>query len=368
MSIRTLFSMAVAGAAFACAAPGCSSSTGPGGTGGNACKGTPPMVADAAYSACTGCTASSATMCSMSSPVQACCTWLQTPLNEVSRGTGLHRYSSNDPTVNLGCLTTPPSMGTPMMATLTGYVWLFASGLDSQGVKVEVFKEGTNGAIDPTALGSYTTTAMDMADPVGMMAASWNSKCTPDGCQFRQYTIANIPTETPLVIKTSDAAGAGNWAELYDYNIYFANSTLQGGKVTYNASAVAEPDIGTVVSVAGGGNVDPTKGLLAGEVHDCGDVRLKGAIVETDQPHKGPIVYFNEDEGNPLPNPNVPYGGGTGKLSLWGAFNLVPGQPIRVTALGQYMGTTTLLGTYTVQVYPNAVTAISLRGRRPWQM
>jgi hypothetical protein len=292
---------------------------------------------------------------------------MQTPSNELKRGTGLHRYSSGDPTVNLGCLTNPGTVGTPMNVTLTGFVWLFAKGLDSKGVKVEVFKENPDGSYVMPAIGTYTTQASDMADPVGMMAASWNNNCQPDGCQFRQYTIKNVPTETQLVIKTSDANSAGQWADLYDYNVYFANSTVQNMNASYTASAVAATDIALVLATVGF-QEDTTKGLLAGEVHDCGDVRLSGAIVETDQHHTSGISYFNSDEGNPLPDVANTVGEGTSVLGLWGAFDLAPGVPIRVTAIGKYMGQTTLLGTYTVQVYPGAVTALSLRGRRPWQM
>jgi hypothetical protein len=349
---------------------GCTSSTGASaGDGGASCQGAPPAVQDTNYSACSMCTASSATKCEPGTPIEACCTWLGSPSNELARGVGLHRYSSNDPTVNLGCLANPGTLGAPMNVTLTGFVWLFAKGLDSKGVKVDVFKANTDGSYVMPAIGSYTTQATDMADPVGQMAASWNTNCQPDGCQFRQYTIKNVPTETPLIIKTSDALGAGQWADLYDYNVYFSNASVQNMGVSYNASAVAATDIGLVLETAGGYMEDPSKGLLAGEVHDCGDVRLSGAIVGADQVLPTPgIVYFNSDEGNPLPDPHNTVGQGTSVLGLWGAFNLNVGVPIHVTAIGKYMGQTTMLGTYTVQVFPGAVTAISLRGRRPWQM
>jgi len=134
----------------------------------------------------------------------------------------------------------------------------------------------------------------------------------------------------------------------------------------YQPAAVAATDVNTVASAAGGFTVKQDKGLLAGEVHDCGDVRLSGATVDTDVPHEGDMFYFGENEAEPLPDKSR--GAlGTSKLGLFGTLNLLTGQPIRVRALGKRGGATILLGTYTVQTFPGAVTALSFRGRRPWQ-
>jgi hypothetical protein len=263
------------------------------------------------------------------------------------------------------------------MVTLTGYVWLFSSGQDSQGVQVDVYTENTpttpNGSISTTSLGTYTTT---MSDPIDPVDTTWNSKC-PNGCSYRQYTIPNIPTETPLVIRTSDA-GSMQWATLYDYNIYFPNSQVTNGdaggppEVSYDATAVAGPDLNTVAGTVGL-TIESGMGLLAGEVHDCSDIRLSGATVESapggsSQSHEGPMFYFTTDESNPLPSLEA---GDTSDLSLFGALNLQPGSPLRITAVGQdptKAGQFLMLGTYVVQVYPGAVTAVALRGRRPWQL
>jgi hypothetical protein len=304
--------------------------------------------------------------------LQTCCTWVAQPHDPLADGINLHRYSTTNAsaTPDLSCLTAPGTLGTPQMVTLTGYVWLFSSGQDSQGVQVDVYTENTpttpNGSISTTSLGTYTTT---MSDPIDPVDTTWNSKC-PNGCSYRQYTIPNIPTETPLVIRTSDA-GSMQWATLYDYNIYFPNSQVQNGSVSYDATAVAGPDLNTVAGTVGL-TIQSGMGVLAGEVHDCSDIRLSGATVETApggsvQSHEGPMFYFTTDESNPLPSLEA---ADTSDLSLFGALNLQPGSPLRVTALGQdpaNAGQFLMLGTYVVQVYSGAVTAISLRGRRPWQ-
>jgi hypothetical protein len=301
-------------------------------------------------------------------------------MSGVVRGTGLHYYSSTSPTVDLGCLTTPGATGTPSPVTLSGYVKLFADGQDSQGVKIEVFQEGPEGALG-ASVGSYTTTMKDA--PV---VESWSSKCVAPGCNLRTYHIPNVPTYTKLIMKTSDANGSGLWADLYDYNIYITDPMTFGttdpnckagapiGMGTsqpppcYNATAVAATDINAVAATALGSGINPSQGVLAGEVHDCGDVRLSGATVDTDQPHQGPMFYFTNDESNPLPDTERGLGDqGTSVLGLFGALNLNTGIPTRVSATGYYNGQLTLLGTYVVQLFPGAVTALSLRGRRPFQ-
>lgn len=349
---------------------GSSNNTAPG-AGGNICSAPPAVDGANLLKECSSCVSSGS--CQAGAPLDACCTWVAQARDPLADGIGLHRYSTSNPNAkpDLSCLAQPATLGTPQMVTLTGYVWLFSSGLDSQGVKIEVFKEknpNTDGTIGDPVGTPYTTSAMDMTDSID---TSWNSKCS-GGCSFRQYTIKNVPTETPLIIKTSDG-GSGNWATLYDYNIYFPNSAVQNGTVTYDATAVAGMDLGTVAGTVGQ-TVQPNAGLLAGEVHDCKDIRLGGATVGTTATNFSQILYFTSDEGNPLPTNGA---SDTSDLGLFGSLNLPTGQPVRVTATAQCPagtpssvckpGDDVMLGTYVVQLYPGAVTAISLRGRRPWQ-
>lgn len=332
---------------------------------GGSCEGA-PVLTKADY--CKSCTISPTAVpnsCRAPRTVDACCTFVQPPSQELVRGTGLVRSSSTDPTLQLGCLDAPGELGASRTIKLKGYVRLFSSGSDSSGVKIEIFKEGANGALGDL-VGAAVSTTKDSAalDP----KPTYLKKCPDGGCTYRAFEYAGVPTETPLIIKTSDAAGGEQWAAFYDYNIYFANSVVEAGDVisNYQPAAVAATDINTVASAAGGFTVKQDKGLLAGEVHDCGDVRLSGATVDTDVPHEGDMFYFGENEAEPLPDKSR--GAlGTSKLGLFGTLNLLTGQPIRVSALGKQGGATILLGTYTVQTFPGAVTALSFRGRRPWQ-
>lgn len=334
-------------------------------------------VEDQGEKDCASCKATTA--CTSATPLEACCTWTAQPHAALARSTTLHRFSAKpgQPTApDLSCLSSPGTLGTPKTVTLTGYVWLFSSGTDSAGVKVEVFTENhpnTDGSISASPIGSYTTSTADAADPVD---TTWNTHGCPSGCQYRQYTIRGIPTETPLVLKTSDAAGGTTWATLYDYNIYFANSAVDtdggGATVHYDATVAASNDPNTV---AGSVGLTVTGGVIAGEVHDCwtdvdgagAGVRLSGATVGTSVPSVQ-TYYSTSDEGNPLLDQSA---SSTSALSLFAGINYPTGTPVRITAVGEdpaSPGKELMLGTYVVQVFPSAVTAISLRGRRPWQL
>jgi hypothetical protein len=340
-----------------------------GGTG--SCSAPPPLTANDYCSTCSFSSAASPATCQNNRPVNACCAWVQDPKDEAARASGLHYFSANDGnlTVDIACLTAPAALGTPKTVKLQGFVKLFSSGNDSQGVKIEIFKEGPSGAIGDPVGTPYVTTNDDVKDPPQTPLPTWSTKCPSEGCKLRSYSIDGVPTETPLIIKTSDATGTGNlWSELYDYNIYFSNGSVDGqGIAHYDTSAVAATDVNTVAATVGL-SVKSDKGLIAGEVHDCGDVRISGAMVDTDLPHEAEMFYFGENEADPLPDRSrAPQGLGTSKLGLFGALNFPTGQPIRISAVVKHGGADVLIGAYTVQAFPGAVTALSLRGRRPWQ-
>ncbi len=323
-----------------------------------------PPAKNAYCSTCAVAANASPASCKGSRNVDACCAFVAAPTQELARGTGLNRYSSNDPAVKLGCLDDPGTVGTPKTVTLKGWVRLFSGGGDSAGVKVEIFEEGPNGALGKPVGTAVVTTDADTPEP---KRETFLKKCPDGGCIFRAFEYKGVPTETPLVVRTSDATGGQQWADFYDYNVYFANTKVEAGDVvTYEPSAVAATDINTVASAAGGFTVKQDRGLLAGEVHDCDDVRVAGAMVDTDAAHEGDMFYFGENESDPLPDKSRALLG-TSKLGLFGTLNLPTGTPIRVSALGKVGGQTVLLGHYTVQTFPGAVTALSFRGRRPWQ-
>lgn len=356
--------VAIAAASFF-VVPACGSNTGgsAGSSGASAACQTAPKLEKNAY--CSSCTFSSTAQpakCTAPRTVDACCAWVTPPSDELVRSTGLHQYAGQDATIKLSCLDDPGTPGTPQTVTLQGVVRLFSSGSDSTGVKIEIFKENDDGSLGE-AIGTPVVTTSDDKDKV---VEDWLKKCPEGGCTFRAYSYPNVPTETRLIIKTSDATGGSQWAELYDYNNYFKNSDVQGGIVKHDPSVVAATDLNTVASAAGGFSPAPDKGLLAGEVHDCENVRLAGATVDIDAAHESDMFYFGDNEADPLPDKNRTTQG-TSKLGLFGTLNVTVGVPIRISAVGKYNGQTVLLGTHTVQAFKGAVTALQFRGRAPWQ-
>lgn len=367
--VRTLFAF---GAVFASclAAPACSSTNNTvapdGGTssggGGGSCDAPVSVEKDAYCESCTPSAGAVPAACKAPRTVNACCTWVQPPSQPLARGTGLNRYSSNDPTIDLACLDTPAAQGASQTITLKGHVRLFSSGGDSKGAKIEIFKQGDDGA-----LGELVGAAVLSSDSdTDVKTETFLKKCPDGGCTLRAYEYPGVPTETRLVVKSSDATGSGQWADLYDYDIYFSSTDVKDGVVEYEPSVVAATDINTVASAAGGFTVKQDKGLLAGEVHDCADVRIAGATVDIDAAHEADIFYFGENESDPLPDKSR--GAlGTSKLGLFGTLNVTTGVPIRISAIGKQGDQTILLGTTIVRTFPGAVTALRLRGRRPWQ-
>lgn len=344
--------------------------TGDGGTVTCASEKASPSLQKDEFADCTSCTVPTLNpplTCTETKPITACCVQVQNPTVELFRATGLNYNSapSGQTTPDLGCLDTPKPQGTPQTVTVKGFVKLFSTGDDSSGVKIEIFEAGPNGAIGK-AIGTpvETTDASLFQDP----KPTWSKKCPTEGCTLRAYTYAGVPTETPLIIKTSDAKGSQKWAELYDYNIYYGNDQVQNGEIYYEPSAVASTDVNTIASAAGGFTIKADRGVIAGEVHDCGDVRLGGATVNTDYRPEGDMFYFGDNESDPLPDKSRTQAGlGTSKLGLFGALNYPTGTAIRISAAGKVGSTKVLLGTIVVQVFPGAVTALSFRGRRPWQ-
>src|SRR5205085_2263292 len=123
--------------------------------------------------------------------VNACCTFVQAPTQELARGTGLVRNSSDNPTLDLGCLDAPATLGASRNVTVKGFVRVFSSGGDSAGVKVEIFKEGANGALGD-AVGTPAVTTTDgkfFTDGQGKKP-EYLKKCPDGGCTFREFTVA----------------------------------------------------------------------------------------------------------------------------------------------------------------------------------
>jgi hypothetical protein len=332
---------------------------------------------------------------------------VQKPTAMLARAAGLHEFSSNDPTPDFRCLMLPPIVdaggdaeagadagtsaeagasaeagtnpeagaeaGPSPSATLTGYVQIFSTSpinLGTIGVNVQVFPvDPSTGTLGLIPLGSYVTSTSDTSE-----TNTWLQACAGE-CLFRHYEIPGVPIGTPLVIETSDGTGDGTWANLYEYNVYFSGPTCSadGGEpcVNYDVTAVTTTDIDALAQPL---SLDPSTGVIVGEVHDCASsanvdgIRLAGANVDTDQPHIGAMLYFGNTEANPLPDPSrAAQNFGTNDLGRFAAFNFTAGIPIRVSAIGNIDCQDTLIGTNVVQAFPGSMTWITMRGRAAYQ-
>ena len=284
---------------------------------------------------------------------------------------------------DLSCMMTPPVHGTPQMVTLFGVVDVFANGGDSNNITVEVFQEGAGGALG-AMVGSYTSTVgMESGATAGCSETEQlvNSDGTIRTGETRQlgfFHIEMVPTETPLILRTQGDAGL--WSPLYTYNFQILNSEVRplpsaitaciagaptGMGFDYRMRVLSRADYQSIPLTAGlASGIRSGHGALAGEVHDCADVRLEWAQVGmTGNPMSR--VYFNDIADNPLPA--VGRTQCTSLLGLYSGLDIVPG-PVDVAAIGYVGGQTVSLGWYHAQVFADAVTVVSLRGIRATQV
>lgn len=276
-----------------------------------------------------------------------------------------------------------PVAGTSEPVTLWGYVSVFGNGGDSQHVRVSVHRvaaDGTPGELVGRAVS-------DVAGP----AAGSEDVYSPsrDRVLFTRrtggYQIPNVPTETELVVVTegdpADTASAMLWSHpVYTYDVVLLNAAINAApaptgvtgartvryvpRVLSNSDWTALPATATFAA-----GITAGRAMVLGEVHDCDDVRLANATVESAPVRRwdGPVVYFSENDTNPLPDLSRSSRG----TSLLGTFMLLDLDPglVRVAAVGRTSSASPVhLGSRRVRAFANAVTFVTLRGLRPWQV
>jgi hypothetical protein len=275
---------------------------------------------------------------------------------------------------NLGCMM--PGMyrapGTPEMVTIFGVVDVFGNGADADNITVTIYNEGADGA-----LGSMIGETVAMtASPCSEVEDEIDDDMVVGTRNLGFYAIPNVPTETPLIIKTT-----GNlefWRDLYTYNIVFTNDeivrdapmgacadTPTGARVEFRGRVLSRTDYGSIPRTSGlPAGITAGNGAVAGEVHDCDDVRLEFAQVATSRRPQA-FVYFNDNPSNPLPQPARSMAG-TSLLGLYSALDVSPG-PIDIAAIGRLGDENVSLGWYRAQVFANSVTVVTFRGLRAHQ-
>lgn len=311
-------------------------------------------------------------------PIDACCVLLKEPSKSsderfLARTSDTKEYAG-DGAPDLSCFEPAnyPKSGESKLVTMKGLVKIFSKGCSSENVKIEVWTVKRTGGDDdgmPDQLvGEPVTTK------AGDAYVEEEHKDCSDGRLAYEFTYASVPTHTELVIKTSSAEG-GSWATFYDYNQYISEDDpdFDAATETYhrNVRAVASDDYQTIPQVAMGSTITEGNGALAGEIHDCGNVRLQKATVDVNVGRKM-VAFFTPDEDAPLPDTTRTQIGSTGRLGLYAALDVAPG-PVRMSAIGVVddgtpEGKLVSLGYFNARIFPDAISSVTLRGLRPFQV
>lgn len=280
------------------------------------------------------------------------------PGADLTRSAGVKEFAGSGPP-SLDCYAPGhyPVAGAPQTVTMNGTVRIFSHGCESKNVSIEVYTVKRTGGPDDGApaqlLGAGVTTATDC---VAGGVATADSNC---GTRYEcKYSYSGVPTETELLVKTSGSL----WASVYEYNVYLRNTDVQGGAVSRNVRVMASDDYNVLPQAATGGPIAPGNGMILGEVHDCGDVRLSNAVVDIGQP-AGVLTYFTPNEESPLPDLAA---GATTLLGLYGAMNVAPGG-VRVGAVGRAGGALRTIGFTRAQVFADSVSLVTFHGLMPFQ-
>jgi hypothetical protein len=290
---------------------------------------------------------------------QVCGVPVLDPSTALGRSSGVMEFAGSGPP-QLGCFMPGgyPTAGTSQMVTMSGLAKIFSHGCQSNDLSIEVYTVKRTGGPDDGDLGTLVGAAvMTASDCMATGTATANTDC---GMRYEcPYSYPNVPTETELVIRTQGSL----WAPLIEYNNYIPNGQVMNGVYNHDVRALASDDYQTIPQAAIGSTITPGNGALAGEVHDCGNVRLHGATVDVNV-SKQLLTYFTSDEEAPLPDPSAT---STSILGLYAALDVPPG-PAGVAALGLVNGKVTTVGYFQARVFANSVTAVTFQGVRPFQV
>ncbi len=290
---------------------------------------------------------------------EACGVPLKLPLDPLLRSANVDEYSgTGDP--DLSCFEAggyPEKPGTPQIVTMKGIAEIFSHGCQSKNLTIEVYTVKRTGGDDDGDLGDLIGTAVTTPDDCTVAG----EQSDEEGCDPARYECTyeypGVPTETELIVKTSGA----QWTPLYDYNIFIRNDAAPAGVWSHDVRALASDDYGLISQTAIGAPITAGHGAIAGEIHDCGDVRLINAVVDINVPRKV-LTYFGDDEAHPLPDLS---GRATSSLALYSAIDVNPGQASLAAGGLRADGKVHGLGFLRVRVFPDSVTSVTFRGMNP---
>jgi len=294
--------------------------------------------------------------------------------------------------LNLGCIGNPTVLAQSEAVTVEGCVEIFGlGGRAKRGIEVSLFSDTQNPRVDAPLFGKVSISVIaDASDPNNPLACDAEDANTPacrslDCSKEGFYRMENIPVHVPLTMKVSKP-NDDTIIDTYTFGIIFdyGDALAADGVVSYEANLIYRSTYDSSPTLAGrivdgqqeiGDGVG--RGVIAGEIHDCDDKIVQGASVTSDQEDATTkITYFNGDTEDPEPQLARQ---STNTDGLYVVLNATTdaGKEVHTISAGILdPACTTLtsapadcqcvsLSSRSIEVYPDSVSIVTLRGDLP---
>ncbi len=227
---------------------------------------------------------------------------------------------------DLSCLGVNEPLGTPIAVTFTGCVNSFGLAAQSDNLTVTILREAVGGTpVNPGYDVTGTPGSRAEKTPGAVIATALSTTVPKTTCSdLGRFSVAGIPTETPLIVRVTDQQFPNDertYVDTYQYNVVLRNALIREGPDPTSA-LVADPaadcganpcyivdDVNTVVSqtfttvalTAGVSQIEGDddlydgigQGHIAGEVQDCSsDDTIQNAAVGVSSTVRK-LAYFN---------------------------------------------------------------------------
>lgn len=302
---------------------------------------------------------------------------------------------------DLTCVVDDPSDAAPVAppvetATLYGAVSRFGKGRSTVGIHVDVLRADQ---FDPSACEAETdeddakACFRALGTPVGSTVAVLPPEpgSLPDFCskheecplgyqcndphelggdcvqEFGLYEIANVPLETPLIIRSYATENEAQWHDTWVFNITLHADHVVDGKVQYDATMVSHGQWLLVTNTVSIPDIPVEHGVVGGRVRDCrrgsgiDGWPIADAVLELAKPARK-MVYFNdlEDDTVPLVDRET-----TDIIGRFAALDVEPGWN-RIAGSARVNGAVVTIGGADVYVIPNSLSIVSWPGSQPY--
>lgn len=236
------------------------------------------------------------------------------------------------------------------------------------------------GCVDAFGLGD-TTHQMRVAlyrasqDPTG--SSNWDMATTKDdvNCEYwGAFEFSNVPTNTPLILKTYD--DNGDFVVTYKYNlVLWADLATDegGGNWVFDTRAnVTDPRTGaeislqpwrgyaisqstySVILMSVGITLPPDNGAIAGTIRDCGYHEMSNVRCNTFQEPEVMTYFTNAEDPRPDHSRDS-----TNLNGIYAAISIPQGSHTLACLAEDESGNQVPLGEYTVKVFPQSITILS---------